>query len=241
MAATDGSGIETLLVKQAHQHVPQLAVTLGLANLVVLAGLIGYAILYHQPLWTLFRSEYSLATWFSSVQLVLLALLAYTIYCVLELSRRQRGLPVRHRWVWALVAAGFVVLALDERFEFHAMLRDHLFRPAGLWADSAWFIPGDVGLHLFFVIGLLFTPFLLGELRQARKALPLFVLALLLTFVVLLIDSLNDSTMYTWPAWRFWDYTFEEMGEIWAELLFLLAFLRVLERRLGDLTTTLTR
>lgn len=227
--------VEILLLSRARQRLPYLAGGLVLANLLVLASLLTYTVLQSRPLWTLFRREYSLATWFSSVQLLLLALVAYAIYRLLAVSRGVGTAAVRHRWVWGVVACGFLVLALDERFGIHEVLRDALFRPAGIWADSPYFIPGDAGLHLFFLVGLVLTPFLIGELRPARGSLMLYGLALLLSLAVILIDSLRGSTVQGWPAWRFWDYTFEEMGEIWAELLFLLAFLGVLSRRLGEL------
>jgi hypothetical protein len=90
-----------------------------------------------------------------------------------------------------------------------------------------------VGLYLFFLVGLAFVPFLLGELRSHRPTFNLFFAALILTLPLLVIDSLKDRVMRQWWNWRFWDYFFEEQGEIVAQLLFALAFLALLRNRLG--------
>ena len=45
----------------------------------------------------------------------------------------------------------------------------------------------------------------------------------------------STPTLGNWPFRTFWDYPFEEVGELWAQLLFLLSFLVVLDGRLGQL------
>lgn len=226
---------EYLLVRRARQLLPRAAWALMLVNIIVMASVAAYAVMQGEALWQQFRSEYSLATWFSSVQLLLLSVLCYMIYRTLALVRQLGANRVTYAWAWAVGSAGFLFLALDERFNIHELLRDEMFQPLGVFADSPYFIAGDAGLYVFFLLGLGLTPFLFAELRKARYAVTLFLIAALLSFATIVIDSLQYKAMQNWIARRFWDYTFEELGEIWAELLFLFAFLSVLARRLDTL------
>ena len=165
-----------------------------------------------------------------------MAFVAYANYAVHRVLRRG-AVPqlARHDWVWLVFAVGFLVLGLDERFDFHEALRDRFFRPAGLFLEVPYVIPGDVGLFLAFGVGLVFSGLLLAELRRWPPAPALFAAALGLSLAVVIIDGLPDVTLRGWTFRAFWDYPFEEVGELWAQLLFLLSFLVVLNGRLGQL------
>ncbi len=204
----------------------RFASTMIAANLLLPAAMWVHSGLAGESMWRMFRTESNAVEWFSSVQLLLIALVAGANYVVAGLEH------ARARWIWGVLALGFLLFALDEQFGVHEAMRDDLFRPVGLFVETPWLIEGDVGLYLFFALGLTFAPFVLGELRQADRALALFVAAILLTFPTIVIDSLRDAVMEGWSTRRFWDYTFEEVGEMWAGLLFLLSFLALLEARL---------
>lgn len=207
----------------------RFAATMLAVNLLLPLAMWLHAGLTGEAMWRLFRTEFNAVEWLSSVQLLIVALLAGANYVAAGLE------SARPRWVWAVLAAGFVVFALDEQFDLHEALRDELFRPAGVLTDTPWLIAGDVGLYLFLCLGLVFAPFVLGELRRADRAVALFAAAVLLVFPTIVIDSLRDAVTTDWIARRFWDYTFEEIGEMWAGLLFLLAFVAVLRARLERL------
>lgn len=204
-------------------------------NLFLPLGIFVYAEATDQSYWRLFRSEGNLTAWFSSIQLLLIAGVAYINYKVLLVSSRV-GFSSSSTllWGWKLFALGFTMLALDERFNFNEALRDELFVPANLFTNLPYIIDGDIGLYLFFLIGLASTLLILQELKNQPLSFCFFVIALMLTLPVIVIDSINDSTLQQWPYWRFWDYTFEEIGEVWAQLLFLLAFLNILYNRLDS-------
>lgn len=223
-----------LTTTHGQSMIQRLAVALVVIDLLFPVAILIYTRSTDQAYWAMFRSEGNFTAWWSSVQLVLIGILACVNYRARTFFAGQGVLPPdRNAWVWLLFAAGFFLFAIDERFNFHELLRDEVFRPLGLFVDSAYIIQGDVGLYLFLFIGLLFTPLLLPELGRRPLSLLLFALALVLTVPVLVIDSLRDSTLRQWPNWRFWDYPFEEVGEVWAQLLFLLAFLSLLHHWMG--------
>ncbi len=206
-----------------------------LACLLVPVASIAYAGFTDQPYWKLFKSEGNLANWWSSMQLILVGVLAWLNYRLRRLMVEAGVLePLPQSWVWLVFALGFIVFAIDENFNFHEWLRRELFRANDLFTHSRYIIGGDVGLYLFFIVGLAFVPFLLKELKSHPPVFRLFFTALALTVPLMVIDSLKDRVMRQWWNWRFWDYFFEEQGEIVAQLLFALAFLSLLRHRLGS-------
>ncbi len=227
-----------VITKTARQEAHYFGIIMVVVNLLLPVGVFVYAHFIGEAYWKMFRGTFNAASWFSSVQLLLIGIVAYGNYELFGLLRRFAGAGAGPRqWIWLVFALGFIILGLDERFGIHEALRDHVFRQAGLFVGSPYLIAGDGGLYLFFCIGLVFTPFLVGELRRWPPSSLLFAAALVLTLATIVIDSLKGSAMRDWPFRLFWDYAFEEVGEIWAQLLFMLSFLIVLHGRLGELNT----
>ncbi len=227
------------LAEAARRQTRRIGVAFAAVDVLLPLGLLVFALLSGRAFWKLFRADDAPTEWLSSVQCLAVAGVAYANYAVRRALGPDReadgGRPATPAWVWLVFAVGFVLLGLDERFDFHEMLRDRVFRPAGLFLDIPFVTPGDVGLFLAFGVGVAFSRLLLPELRGWPPALPVFVAALALTGVVVLIDGLDDATLREWPLHTFWDYPFEEVGELWAQLGFLVAFLVVLRGRLGEL------
>lgn len=179
--------------------------------------------------------EYAI-TWFSSIQLLLIGGVAYLNYEAAGVERAlgsERG--GRGRWIWAVFALGFVFLALDERFRIHENLRDTFIRPAGLFTDFRYVSPGDVVLYAYLLVGLGFAWVLFRELRLYLRSLWYFGAALAVAATAVSIDSLPHEVTRSWPVSQDGIQIYEELGEIWAQLLFLLAFLGVLRGRLRGL------
>lgn len=193
------------------------------------AGLLALA--EGQPHWTAYRGAFGATEWFSSLQLLMIAACAWITYGV----RGARDSDAGARWIWAVLAAGFVVLSLDERFDLHEALRNEVYRPLGIFVNVTWIKPGEVALFTFIAAALALSRWVLIELALSRKAVGLYVCGLVMSVVVATLDALPDAMILSWPAAGFWDYTAEEVGEIWAEMLFLGAFLTVLDRRLAQL------
>jgi len=203
-------------------------------------GVLLYAKITGKDYWTLFWGEHNAITWFSTVQLLLIGLVAYVNHEASALMRRlEIAGSARHQWIWLVFALGFVFLALDERFEIHEALREDVMQPAELFVGIPYLKPGDIGLFLYFMVGLGFAWFLFGELRRQPLSLVFFAAALLLALSFMVVDSLPKPVTRSWPLGRFWTSVYEEGAELWAQFLFLLSFLTVLRGRLKQLTREL--
>lgn len=207
-------------------------------NLLIPMYLFIYARTVDEDYWRMFRGNHTVVEWFSCIQLLTIALVAFVNYEMVRISR-QLKIPEKGsaEWIWLWLSLGFFIFGLDERFDLHEAMRDYIFRPAGIGVDLSYVIDGDIGLYLFYFIGLGFSVFLIKELRSQPKALLFCLLALMLTLPTVVIDAMPGSAMWGWQYRRFWDYTFEELGEVWAQLFFLLSFLIVLHGRFGRLAS----
>jgi hypothetical protein len=222
------------LIASARRQLRRVALLLGTVDLLLPLGLLAYAAASGQRYWDLFWGEGNAITWFSSVQLLVVAGAAYANH---QTARLTAGVDDDARstraWVWGVFALGFLFLALDEEFELHETLRERVLKPGHLFGDIPFISPGDVGLWIYLAVGLAFTAFLLLELRRHRVALGLFVAALVLTASFTVIDSLPPEMEL--QIGFFWTSFYEESGEIWAQWLFLASFLSVLDTRLAAL------
>lgn len=230
----DTTSAEPLLAATRRQAVRFAAFMVAL-NLALPLLLWLVAALRGDELWSYLQGEENAVTWFSSVQLLLVGLSAwfnFAAQAVLDPDRARRG------WIWLVFGAGFVTLGVDERFSFHERLRDEVVAPADRFTEISFLEPGDIGLYIVFLVGLVCAVFLLRQLKRNPPALPLFLSALILSLVIVVMDSLRGEISYNLPMADFWNYVFEEIGELWAQCLFLLSFLVVLRARLTPSTET---
>ena len=226
------SAITASAIGQARRVVIAMAVI----NVLLPTSLFVHAGLTGEDYWDFFDGERNAITWFSTLQLLVVGLVAYANYALIGLLKRAgAGAPTDRRWIWLVFALGFVFLGIDERFEVHEALRDNVLIPADLFVGLAWARPGDIVLHLYLGIGLILTGFLISELRRAPRALTLFLAAIGLSGIVVVIDALPLDLVSQWPGSPFWDSAFEEMGELWAQFLFLCSFMAAFVARLKRL------
>ena len=231
MSGVHGAEREQIAIHGARRLLMRVGIATLLTGVLLppLTALI--AVLESRPYWAAYRGAFGATEWFSSLQLLVIAAVAWAMYGARGASESKDG----PRWIWAVLAVGFAVLALDERFDLHEAIRDFVLRPLGVLTNSAWIKPGDVALLLFVAAAIALSRWVLIELKPRWVAVWLYVAALVLSLVAAVLDAVPDAIIATWPAPGFWDYTAEEVGEIWAEMLFLGAFLLVLDRRLADL------
>lgn len=225
-----------LLAHAGRQQLRLFAAALMAANLLLPVGLILYAHATDRDYATLFWGERNAVTWFSSLQLLFIALVAYANHETIGLLRRlELDDTSARRWLWLLFTAGFVFLALDERFEFHEYLRDEVLRPRDLFVVP-FLRKSDVSMYFYLLVGLALGWLLLGELRARRLSLGLFALGVGVAVASVLIDTLDKSLTRQLPFPNFWTSVFEEVGELWAQMFFAMSFLVLLDDRLTRLT-----
>ncbi len=228
--------IDHIFYTTASRGIRSFAIAIVLINLLLPLGIMVQAAVTDDPYWKLFEGEQNAITWFSSVQLLLVGLAAYFNHQVAGLSQSLNPAETgKSYWIWLVFALGFVFLSLDERFEIHQNLREEVLMPLNILVDIPYVRPADVLLFVYMAIGLGFTVFLVRELRRRTLAFVLFIVALALIMASAVMDSLLLEITRSWPFPHFWTSAFEETGEIWSQLLFLLSFLTVLQSRLIEL------
>ena len=204
-----------------------------LAVLIAVGFPIGYAVFAlatETAFWRLFASQYNASEWLSSMICIVLGLLAVSI----TLTRVHAQAARVEQRLWIVTAAGLFWFALDERFDLHEWLRDTLVRPAGVFDEIPYLVAGDIVLYVYLAVGLGICWSLRHEFIRTGARCVLLVAALLTALSAIVIDSLDGAALRALPNWRMWDYAYEEVAEIWAELLFLTLLISVLEHRVNE-------
>ncbi|MGB5306227.1 MAG: hypothetical protein WBO57_08290 [Gammaproteobacteria bacterium] len=213
--------------------VTRIAIAVGILNLLVPIGIFVYADVADKDYRYLFWDADTTANWFSSIQLTLIAIAAYINFEMAGLIKKLDESRSRRPWIWLVIAFGFIFLACDEQFELHDLLSEDVLEPSRLFSWVPYIQDGDVVLYFYMATGLVFAFYLLDELRRVRPSLLYFSLAVVLAMATIIVDSLGWPVVKNWPLQGFWTSAFEEIGELWAQYLFLLSFLIMLKKRLG--------
>ena len=150
--------------------------------------------------------------------------------CVLR-RRCWGGTIVRYVSRIQAITCGFVFMSLDEQFQGHEQIRDELLRPHGFMTDVSFLIPGDIVLISYVIVGAICSLFILSELKGYPLSLKLFVAAVALIGFSAVQDALDLEFMHNKTV-RHIQTVVEELAEIWAQLLFALAFLNILSHKL---------
>ncbi|HEY8529166.1 MAG TPA: hypothetical protein VIL22_05750 [Paenibacillaceae bacterium] len=180
--------------------------------------------------WRYVAPETSPLAWWESV---LLALSSFA--CLLlawDAWRREERRAVRAGWL--AVAAGFALLALDERFAVHERIRDRFLKPTGIRL-LPWMEEGDWLIPLYALAGLAAAWGiwrLLGVRPASRR---FFAAALVMAFCGAALDTVDIRSLD--PAAERLLQSVEEIVEALAMTAFLSAFLLALAARLGDART----
>lgn len=186
--------------------------------------------------WEWIAPEQTPMTWLQSVVLVLAGVAAALVALVLRLV----GQPAAHRRPWWVLAAGFVALALDERFAVHERVRDGVLAPRGVTVPFLpWVAPGDFLILAVAVVGLALLPMVWRALAADPASRRALALGVGLAVVAVGLDSIDPST-WSVGAERVQQST-EEVIELASGLAFLacvvLRLLTLLERHLAPVTT----
>lgn len=164
--------------------------------------------------WLYIATEQTPMTWLQSTILVLCA-------AVCAAHAGQSWLMSGRLLPWAPLSAGFLALALDERFAIHERVRESALSDTGI--GLPWGAPGDLLLPVYAVVGLLALPALLGAVGHDRTAWRLLVGAVALCAVVVGIDTVDPDAMSV--SVERLEQTTEEVLELLAGTLILLSLL----------------
>lgn len=211
-------------MESVHRRLQKLVRTLlFLIPMINIGWLLASVALSWPDWWLLINYEQSPLTWFSSIQLFSIALTCGTLY-ILE-SRQSLT------YFWALLTAAFLFFSFDERFQIHEKLRDHVFKPNDIGTN----IPGvGAGDFLFLVIGavgLVFSFFLIKNLKPNRSFLIPFFLALITSLIATLFDAqpINPMEIRGARIHQFWEEILETIGQ----MFFFVSFLVLIQTKLN--------
>ncbi|MDA0566668.1 hypothetical protein LG943_20475 [Streptomonospora sp. S1-112] len=171
--------------------------------------------------WDYIAQEMTPMTWVQSVVLVLAAAGALLVAFVLRRTEGG-GTGGARTGVWWLLAAGFAVLALDERFALHERVRDGYLAPRGVTVPFLpWVAPGDFLVMGLALVGLALLPAVWRAVRVDTASRNALVAGVLLAVVAVGIDSVDPAT-WTVAAERV-QQSLEEVVELGSGLAFLAA------------------
>lgn len=165
--------------------------------------------------WIIF--ENTPMTWLQSIILFSSSLIAGFCFILKYLKSEKSSI------IWILISSGFLYLCFDERFAIHERLREGFLKPLGIkipiffWTDV-----GDFILLLYLVIGLILLVKIIKIFKENKKALILFVLAVIFSSVAILMDSINIAN-YNIDFQR-WEQFIEEILELSGMLMFTNSF-----------------
>lgn len=167
----------------ARRGVVLISVSIGVLAPIILAGA-------RWPLWwTDIAPEQTPMTWLQSVVLVVAAVAA----ALADVAARLRGIDNHRRWL--MVAAGFSLLAVDERFAIHERLRDGVLAPRGISAPFLpWVAPGDFLLLGVAVVGLALLPVVLRLFQPDPWAMRALVAGVVIAAAAVAVDSINPAS-----------------------------------------------
>lgn len=164
--------------------------------------------------WSQIAPEQSAMTWLQSVVLAVAAVIA-ALLAAAE-PRRAR--------LWLILAAGFAVLTMDERFALHERLRDQILAPQDIAVPFLpWVAPGDFVLLACGTAGLLLLPRILPLFTADRNATRILFLGVALAVVAVGVDSVDPATWS--PAQERIQQSLEECVELASDLSLLTALL----------------
>jgi hypothetical protein len=175
-------------------------------------------------------------TWLSAAHLVAMGVIAWRILVLRKAQTRQ---PILRSplLVWALMAAGFLFLAVDELFEIHEQVDRAIHSLFGITETSLTDRIDDLLVLLYLLIGLAAVCIARSELWRYRRTLPFFAAGFGLALAMVVLDVLTNDVdllrMFVPRAYLgsvfLWAIVAEDVLKVVAEAFFLLGFIQTLQ------------
>lgn len=176
--------------------------------------------------WKHINYEESHLTWFSSIQLIFISLTCFSIWFHKFIQKQSKV----SQFLWLSLGGGFFFFSLDEKFQIHERLREGVFKVHEIGTNISGVGKGDF-LHLIFAaIGLVFSYFVVKEMKGKNGSLWFFLCAVVISLISVVSDATMDipvqSSAEIVQEFRAHQFT-EEILETIAEALFLVSFTRM--------------
>lgn len=131
--------------------------------------------------------ETKFITKFSALQLLAVGWLAFQIF------KARRPAPPAPAWrtpalLWAIIAAGFCFLALDELLKIHERMDEWIHLLFGIQQTALTDRIDDLIVGLYGLIGLVVLGIYRAELKLFRPAIPYFIGGFILLFAMVAVD-----------------------------------------------------
>lgn len=120
---------------------------------------------------------------------------------------------------WFVLGAGFLFLAMDDRFAIHERIRDRILAPNGISIPFLPMSPGDFIVLLYLVAGIAILPWLRPLFAGKTRAVRLFGAGVVIAALAVLMDAFDIHRLGI-EAQRL-QQTGEEILELCAQVLFL--------------------
>jgi hypothetical protein len=200
-------------------------------NLLVLSTFIAWG---WPRYWVNINYERSPLTWFSSVQLLVIALVCAVNAACVRLPVDKLALKTEQQRAWPVLAAAFVFLSVDEQFQIHERLREGVFKPNEIGTELPGIAPGDFLPVLYAFAGIAVATRLWRYLDGDLGARAWLVAALMISAAAVLLDVVGVETIA--PDWGRFAQFVEELLETGGQVGFLICFSRHTLRLLSGVT-----
>ena len=134
--------------------------------------------------------------------------------------------------IWFMITLGFIYLFTDATFSVHQWIREAFIKPKGVYLSFLPFVDkGDYVLIFILALGLLFTPFVLNELKKNKSSFVYFLTAVIFTITAVAADSF-DLRLFNYGFQKLLQYI-EEVSEAIAQIFFINSFFCVMIKNLS--------
>lgn len=105
----------------------------------------------------------------AAFSVLILMIASSLLFLVWHVSRTK---SIKNSWYWMLLAVGFLVMGVDEAWEYHELLTEPMRDALNVGEGKtqfllyAWVVPGII---LIFILGLIFIKFLIGLPKRTRN------------------------------------------------------------------------
>lgn len=163
-------------------------------------------------------------TWLSFFQLLVISGLSWTIFNLYKVKFNLRHWRSPH-FIWAIIAAGFLFLALDEKFGIHEALDKFIHWSFNIKETSLTDRLDSILIGLYGLVGIITLYFYREELKKYVVIYPFLLIGFAFLLASVGLDALVDrDDIICDIILKRWLVVAEESFKILSECVFLVGF-----------------